>query len=151
MNSVDELRSSQTNPGLILKKIHGEGEINRRLYQEVGSRWQWTDRLSWSAEQWQAWAARAEVVTFVAFFQGEEVGYAELEKQDEGHLEIVYFGLKERHLGKGLGGAFLSQVVQEAWNFPETRRVWVHTCTEDHEHALANYEARGFRVFRVEE
>ena len=31
------------------------------------------------------------------------------------------------------------------------QRVWVHTCSLDHPHALANYQARGFRIFRVEE
>jgi hypothetical protein len=28
--------------------------------------------------------------------------------------------------------------------------VWVHTCTLDGPHALANYEARGLRPFRTE-
>jgi hypothetical protein len=31
------------------------------------------------------------------------------------------------------------------------RRVWVHTCDLDHPRALANYQARGFEVFRVVE
>jgi hypothetical protein len=30
------------------------------------------------------------------------------------------------------------------------RRVWVQTCSLDHPRALGNYEARGFKVFRVE-
>jgi hypothetical protein len=29
-------------------------------------------------------------------------------------------------------------------------RVWVHTCSLDGPHALANYQARGMRVFKVE-
>jgi hypothetical protein len=29
-------------------------------------------------------------------------------------------------------------------------RVWVHTCSRDHPAALANYQARGMRVYRVE-
>jgi hypothetical protein len=29
-------------------------------------------------------------------------------------------------------------------------RVWLHTCTKDHPHALSNYQARGFQVFRTE-
>jgi len=27
-------------------------------------------------------------------------------------------------------------------------RVWLHTCTLDHPSALANYKARGFRIFK---
>ena len=30
------------------------------------------------------------------------------------------------------------------------RRVWLHTCTLDHPNALANYQARGLRMFKQE-
>jgi hypothetical protein len=30
---------------------------------------------------------------------------------------------------------------------PAIRRVWLHTCSLDHPAALANYQARGFRIF----
>jgi len=40
--------------------------------------------------------------------------------------------------------------VRRAWQLPGTRRVWVHTCTQDHPHALANYRKRGFRVFKTQ-
>ena len=28
-------------------------------------------------------------------------------------------------------------------------RIWVHTCNRDHPKALANYQARGMRVYMV--
>ena len=65
-----------------------------------------------------------------------------------GGIEIVYFGLLVNFIGKGLGGAMLSRALQHAWALgPE--RVWVHTCTLDHPAALANYEARGMRIYRT--
>jgi hypothetical protein len=48
-----------------------------------------------------------------------------------------------------LGGPLLSRAVEEAWAM-ETSRLWVHTCSLDHPGALANYLARGFKVFREE-
>jgi hypothetical protein len=33
---------------------------------------------------------------------------------------------------------------------PAPSRVWVHTCTLDHPGALANYQARGFAIYKVE-
>ncbi|MBD0389968.1 MAG: GNAT family N-acetyltransferase, partial [Nostoc sp. C3-bin3] len=30
------------------------------------------------------------------------------------------------------------------------RRVWVHTCSLDSSHALANYQARGFQLYKEE-
>lgn len=40
-----------------------------------------------------------------------------------------------------------------AWSLPAeppVRRVWLHTSTADHSHALPNYLGRGFTVFRTE-
>jgi hypothetical protein len=48
-----------------------------------------------------------------------------------------------------LGGALLSRALEDAWQM-EPRRVWVHTCTLDHPAALANYQARGMKIYRSE-
>jgi GNAT superfamily N-acetyltransferase len=53
-------------------------------------------------------------------------------------------------IGKGIGGGMLSLAVREAWKIKGTQRVWLHTCSEDHPHALANYQKRGFRLFKTE-
>ncbi len=63
----------------------------------------------------------------------------------------MYFGLLPEFIGRGLGGPLLTAAVRRAWEIPGARRVWLHTCTEDHPQALANYLSRGFSVFRVEE
>ncbi len=75
----------------------------------------------------------------------------ELEAQAGGSVEIVYFGLLPEFIGQGLGGALLSAAVGRAWEVRDTKRVWVHTCSQDHENALSNYLARGFELFRTEE
>ena len=43
--------------------------------------------------------------------------------------------------------ALLTPAVMWAMN---AARVWVHTCDLDHPAALPNYQARGFKIFRVE-
>jgi len=44
----------------------------------------------------------------------------------------------------------LTATVERAWAMG-VGRVWVHTCSLDHPSALANYQARGFKIFdRVE-
>ena len=134
----------------VLRVMPPEPLFNARLYREVGCGWQWTDRLSWREEEWEQYAARDVLETWRAEYRGEEAGYFELETQDGGNVEILYFGLLPTMIGKGLGSAMLSQAIERAWAIPGTKRVWVHTCTEDHEHALANYRKRGFEVFQVE-
>ena len=65
-------------------------------------------------------------------------------------MELAYFGLMPRFVGLGLGGVLLSAAVARAWDMGAAR-VWVHTCDLDHPRALPNYQARGFRVFKVEQ
>jgi GNAT superfamily N-acetyltransferase len=67
-------------------------------------------------------------------------------------VEIETFGLLPEFVGKGLGGYALTLGIQQAWELaPSVTRVWLHTSTLDHPHALPNYHRRGFRTFRAEE
>jgi GNAT superfamily N-acetyltransferase len=121
-------------------------ELNRFLYTTVGSPWWWHERLVWDRERWMLWLDRPEVETWVGYLSGTPAGYFELETQPGGMVEIVYFGLVPSFIGRGLGAELLSAAVERAWQLATTR-VWVHTCTLDHAHALANYQARGFRIY----
>ena len=124
-------------------------ELNRFLYTAVGGDWYWIDRLNWTYQQWLKWVDRAEVQTWVAYLSGTPAGYFELEAQSQGNIKIAYLGLLPQFIGKGLGGHLLTVATEKAWQMGASR-VWVHTCTLDHPGALANYRARGFRVFREE-
>jgi GNAT superfamily N-acetyltransferase len=53
-------------------------------------------------------------------------------------------------IGRGFGGALLTSAIEEAWRL-SAQRVWVHTCNRDHAQALANYQARGMVVYKIEE
>lgn len=123
--------------------------VNRFLYQFVGDRWQWWDMLTWSDAQWQSYAESAQLRTWIGYVQGSPAGYYELQRQADQSVKIAYFGLAPQFIGQGYGGYFLSHAIQSAWDWG-TERVWVHTCTLDHPHALANYQARGFRLYRQE-
>jgi GNAT superfamily N-acetyltransferase len=128
-----------------------KAEFNRHMYQAVGGPWDWTDRLVWSAADWEHYVCRDALVTFRGEFNGKTAGYFELEMQDRGNVEIVYFGLLPEYVGQGLGGPFLTMAVEQAWSLAGTHRVWVHTCTQDHPFALANYLSRGFLLFKTEQ
>lgn len=130
-------------------------EFNRFLYTAVGGDWHWTERLPWTWSQWHDWLDRPGVETWVAWVRGTPAGYVELEPQ-AGDVELAYFGLLPAFQGRGLGGHLLGQALSAAWTLADrwpglaaTHRVWVHTCSLDGPAALANYEARGLRVYRV--
>jgi GNAT superfamily N-acetyltransferase len=124
-------------------------ELNRFLYATVGADWVWYNCLSWDYARWLAYVDRPEFETWVAYVSGTPAGYFELERQASDHVEILHFGLMPGFVGQGLGGPLLTATIQRAWDM-RARRVWVHTCSLDHPHALLNYQARGFRIYRTE-
>lgn len=135
-------------------------EFSRFLYTAVGGDVRWTDRLGMTYAQWQERLDRPGVETWVAYEKGTPAGYAELEAQAGGAVEIVYFGLLPAFRGRRIGGHLLAQAVARAWDLAErwpalgpTKRVWLHTCSKDGPHAMENYLRRGFRLFdtKVEE
>ncbi len=121
-------------------------ELNRFFYVAVGSEWWWHERLVWDRDRWATWVDRPELQTWIGYLSGTPVGYFELELQPGDQVELVYFGLLPSFIGRGLGPELLDAAVRRAWDLT-TKRVWVHTCTLDHPRALANYLARGFRVY----
>jgi GNAT superfamily N-acetyltransferase len=137
---------------ILMKAGKPSPELNRFLYTAVGGDYHWNDRLGWTWTRWLEWLARPEVETWVAYQAGTPVGYFELEAQEGGSVEIVYFGLLPSFTGQGLGGYLLTQAVHRAFVIrPAVQRVWVHTSTLDHPGALAGYQRRGFVIFMEEE
>jgi GNAT superfamily N-acetyltransferase len=125
--------------------------FNRDMYCRVGEPWGWFDKRGWTDEQWKEYANSPEMRTFAAYYDGELAGYYELRRDAEAEVEIAYFGLLPESVGRGLGGALLTHAIEEAWRIsPAPRRVWVHTCNRDHPQALANYQARGMSIYKVE-
>ena len=125
------------------------GALNRFFYQTAGAAWQWTGRLPWTDEDWQAYAERPGLETWIGYVQGTPAGYFELARQDAAQVEVVMFGLLPPFVGRGVGGVLLTAALRRAWE-EGTRRVWLHTATSDHPHALANYQARGMQVYKTE-
>lgn len=151
-------------------------EFSRFLYSAAGQDVTWTDRLGWPYARWREFLERPGVETWVAYEHGTPAGFIELAADqpgqgeeadegadegagdgDEGEVEISYFGLLPAFRGRGIGGHLLTYGTARAWDLAErweerapTKRVWVHTCSKDGRYARANYERRGFRVYRTE-
>ena len=126
------------------------GEWARFLYLSVGRAYRWKDRAGWTNEQWRHHFEAAPIELWVGYCRGTPCGYSEIEVSQDGNESfLAYFGLLPQFIGRGLGGWLLSEIVRAAWR-PATRRVWLHTCSLDHPRALANYQARGFQIYKVE-
>lgn len=121
----------------------------RRLYKEVGEKWNWHERAAWTDEKLAAQLAKPGIAVWELMVGDESAGYFELERHPDGAVEIVYFGLMEKFIGRGLGGFMLARAAEEGWAMGAPR-VWLHTCTLDSKHALPGYKARGFKEFKRE-
>jgi ribosomal protein S18 acetylase RimI-like enzyme len=134
----------------IVRPLEPDPELYRYCYRTVGAAFHWRDRFDWTDAEIRRHLTNPAISFYVARTEGMVTGYYELRRVGEDDsVEIAYFGLVPDQVGRGLGKHLLSCAVRDAWSL-RPRRVWLHTCTRDHPHALPNYMARGFVPYRTE-
>jgi GNAT superfamily N-acetyltransferase len=121
-------------------------------YSRIGMPHHWTSQPE---EQWIEGLTRSGAHAWIARVRGEVAGMVSLRSREGGDVEIVVAGLVPEFVGKGFGGHLVTLATRLAWDaeHPDgglTKRVWLHTSSLDHPHALSNYQRRGFGVFATE-
>ena len=150
INSLEDLNEVQKPKKYLNLKISKDFQLNKFLYKQIGRKYHWLDRLTWSDQNWIKYVSKKNVHTYVLKNREDLVGYFELifhERKRE--TEIAYFGILEEYFGKKLGAFLLSEAIKNSFLL-NIKRVWVHTCSLDHEHALKNYLSRGLKIFKTE-
>ena len=125
-------------------------QLNKFFYKTIGKNCQWIDRLIWTDLNWIDYISNDQLFTYILKDKSEIAGYFELlfNKQNK-EAEIAYFGILEEYFGKKFGGYLLSEAIKNLF-ISGSKRIWVHTCSLDHENALKNYLARGMKIFKKE-
>jgi GNAT superfamily N-acetyltransferase len=149
--SIEKLRARSTEDSKfrVSECIVKQYQYNRFLYEFIGRKWQWKDKLSDNDEKWKTYVNDTDLRTWIANYEGSIAGYYELQKQSNDGVQICYLGLAEDFIGKGFGAALLTHAIRCGFGWG-AKRVWVHTCTLDHKNALANYIARGMNIYKTE-
>ena len=125
-------------------------QLNKFFYKNVGKNHHWIDRLIWTDQQWSNYTSDNKVKTYILKNKDDLVGYFELiSHKDKKEVEIAYLGLLEEYYNKKLGSYLLSVAIRNSFS-DKTKRVWVHTCSLDHQNALNNYLSRGMKIFKKE-
>ena len=125
-------------------------QLNKFFYKQIGKKHRWVDRLAWDENQWIKYINNSSVKTYTLKDNNNFAGYFEqIFDQKKLECEIAYFGILQDYLGKRLGGYLLSEAIKKSFEMG-ANRVWVHTCSLDHKHALKNYQSRGMKIFKSE-
>jgi GNAT superfamily N-acetyltransferase len=152
MTALSQLIPAAPVPGLTLEPVDRDSPLVPGILARIGAAYGWKS-ASRTEREWTVWFAEHAGRTFwLLSFEGEPTGMVSYELHPGGEAEIATFGLLPEFVGKGLGGFALTLGVQQAWVLaPSVNRVWLHTSTLDHPHALPNYHRRGFRTFKTEQ
>ena len=125
-------------------------QLNKFFYKSIGKKHKWVDRLIWNDYQWINYLSNKNVKTYVLKKNKDLVGFFELIFHFESkEVEIAYFGILEEYQNKKLGSYLLSEAIKKSFKYNDGR-VWLHTCSLDHKHALNNYMSRGMKIFKTE-
>ena len=152
INSLKDLKKSKSSPDDCLLDLSdpAECQINKFFDKNIGKEHRWTDRLVWTDKQWMEYISNQKVKTYILKKADDMAGYFELifhmEKKE---TEIAYLGLLKGYQNKKLGSFLLTSAIKNSF-LDDTNRVWVHTCSLDHKHALNNYISRGMKIYKTE-
>ncbi len=149
LSNLNEVKSPDLN--LTIEKVSPPNiEISKFFYKNIGKNHRWIDRLVWDNLKWTSYLENKNVHTYILKLKDDLVGYFEtVNDYSSKSSEIAYFGILDNYIGKKIGGFFLSEAIKICFD-QHTKRVWVHTCTLDHNNALTNYKKRGMKIFKEE-
>jgi GNAT superfamily N-acetyltransferase len=141
-------RTERSDEGLTLQHvIEPDLAWFRNLFRLVGENWIWFSRLMMADAELAAIIHDPRVEVHVLRAGDKDAGLLELDFRDPDQCELSFFGLAPAFVGTGAGRWLMNRAIERAWSQP-IRRFWVHTCTFDHQAALAFYVRSGFRPFR---
>ncbi|WP_305987379.1 GNAT family N-acetyltransferase [Roseibium sp. MMSF_3544] len=120
----------------------------RNLFRQVGEDWIWFGRLTHDDETLGKMLNDPANENYLPMQGRKPIGTLELNYSNPEEPEVSYFGLVPDAIGGGLGRWLMAQAVDMAWSRPETKRLWLHTCTGDSPQAMKFYTSCGFRPYK---
>ena len=125
--------------------------LNKFFYKQIGLDHFWRDRFLWSDKEWIKYVTNKNLETHVLKKGEDLVGYYEQEYHPgSNEVELINMGVLKEFRGLKLGSTLVNHAIASA-SRKNPERMWVHTCSLDHKHALQNYKSKGFEIFKEEE
>lgn len=117
------------------------------IWRSVGEPMGWDGRLRMSRDDLHAFLTAPTTHLYILRLNSAPIGLCEFDRAGEAEVELTNFGLVPQAQGRGLGPYLLDHALREIWALP-TRRVWLHTDSEDHPKAIATYQRAGFVIYK---
>ena len=126
-------------------------KLNKFFYKQIGIDHYWRDRLVWSDKEWSKYVKNINLETYILKKGKDLIGFYEQEYHpDSNEIELINMGILKDFRGLKLGSKLLNHAIASG-SRKNPNRIWVHTCSLDHKHALQNYKSPGFEIFKEEE
>lgn len=117
------------------------------LYEPLAQEFRWPAHEAWA----QGFDLEGRV-HYVVRVGTSPAGLGKLIWSASDSLQLSNFGLLEAYRGRGAGKAALDLLLEAGWELlGGSGKIWLHTSSEDHPHALGNYLSRGFNVVSPED
>ena len=124
-----------------------DAEWYQSLYREIGQEWLWFSRAVMPLDKLAAIVSNPKIEIRALEIDGRAVGLLELDYRVDGDCELAFLGVTGDLFGQGAGKWLMNHAIELAWD-SSINRLWIHTCTLDHPHALPFYIKSGFKAFK---
>ena len=122
----------------------------RTLYDAVGRQWHWVNRRGMNEQKLTALIHHPSTEIYTLCDKGQMVGFIELNFKEFPQVEIVFIGLMQDYIGRGLGSVMLAHALEIIYA-KSPIRIIIQTCTLDHPSALYLYKKAGFMPYMHKE
>lgn len=140
--------ASTTASEFVIREVKNpELDWYRGLYRQIGQRWLWFSRLRLNNVDLRSVLHDPNIDIFALSHNGVDAGLLEFDRRAMPEIELSFFGVVPELLGKGAGRALLKHGLEAMWQH-RPQRIWLHTCTLDHPHALGFYRKAGFVPYK---
>jgi len=118
----------------------------KKIYKEVGSKYNWISRLKLSDKELKEIIHNKNVEIYLMTVKGFFIGFLEIDYRSLKEIKIVHLGIIESFIGKGYGKILLNFAINKAKKIGITPLI-LQTNSLDHPNALMFYQKNGFQVF----